>query len=134
MFLENKKPVDQCELKINTYERITMTETNGRSGKFVGRNKGFIVKRPAKMAWKTRPVTLKGKVSKRSAAVRSVIREVAGFNIYEKRAMELIRSGVAIKDKKARKLCRKKLGTHRRAMNKFHELGDYLTKQKQEKK
>ena len=108
-----------------------MSETNGRSGKFVGLNHGFVVKRPATMAWKTRPVTRKGKVSKRSAAVRDVIREVAGFSIYERRAMELIRSGVAIKDKKARKLCRKKLGTHRRAMHKFHELGDFLTKQKQ---
>ena len=109
-----------------------MSETNGRSGKFVGLNHGFVVKRPAKMEWKTRPVTRKGKVSKRSAAVRNVIREVAGFNIYERRAMELIRSGVAIKDKKARKLCRKKLGTHKRAMHKFHELGDFLTKQKQD--
>ena len=128
MFLVNKKPVDQCELKINTYERINMTATNGRTGKFVGRNKGFIVKRPEKMEWKTRPVTNKGKVSKRCTAVRSVIREVCGFNMYERRAMEMIRSGVAIKEKKARKLCRKKLGTHRRAMKKFYELGDYLTK------
>ena len=128
MFLVNKKPVDQCELKINTYERINMTATNGRTGKFVGRNKGFIVKLPEKMAWKKRPVTRKGLVSKRSTAVRSVIREVCGFNLYERRAMEMIRSGVAIKEKKARKLCRKKLGTHRRAMHKFYELGDVLTK------
>ena len=107
-----------------------MSETNGRTGLAMGRNKGTIVKLPAKMAWKKRPSTLKGKLSKRSTAVRSVMRDVCGFNIYERRAMELIRSGVAIKDKKARKLCRKKLGTHKRAIMKFNELGDYLTKQK----
>ena len=107
-----------------------MSETNGKTGMAMGRNKGNIVKLPAQMAWKKRPVTLKGKLSKRSSSVRAVMREVCGFNVYERRAMELIRSGVAIKDKKARKLCRKKLGTHRRAMNKFQELGDYLQKQK----
>ena len=109
-----------------------MSETNNRSGFFVGRNKGRIVKLPAKQAWKKRPATLKGKLSKRSAAVRAVIREVSGFSLYEKRAMELLRAGEAHKDKKARKLCRKKIGTHRRSLMKVADLNaaiDLLKKQ-----
>ena len=83
-----------------------MSETNGKTGLFVGLNHGHVVTRPKKMAWKTRPVTLKGKVSKRSAAVREVIREVAGFSPLEKRMMELVRTGVALKEKKAGKIAR----------------------------
>ena len=78
------------------------------------------------MAWKTRPVTQKGKVAKRAAAVREVIREVAGFSPLEKRMMELIRTGVATKEKKAAKIARQKLGTHRRAMRKKDELVDFI--------
>ena len=83
-----------------------MSETNNRTGLFVGLNHGHVVTRPTKMAWKTRPVTMKGKISKRSAHVREVIREVAGFSPLEKRMMELIRTGVATKEKKAGKIAR----------------------------
>jgi large subunit ribosomal protein L36e len=93
-----------------------MSETNNKSGFFVGRQHGRVVTRPAKMTWKTRPVGRKGKEAKRNAAVRAVIRDVAGFTPLEKRMMELIRSGIAIKEKKAIKLARKRIGTHRRAM------------------
>ena len=99
-----------------------MSETNNRSGFFVGRNRGKITKLPAKQTWKKRPATLKGKISRRSAAVRAVIREVSGFSLYEKRTMELLRAGEAHKDKKARKLCRHKIGTHRRSVMKIAEL------------
>ena len=87
-------------------EQRHMSETNNKSGIFVGLNHGHVVTRPAKMAWKTRPVTKKGKITKRVAAVREVIREVAGFSPLEKRMMELIRTGVATKEKKAGKIAR----------------------------
>jgi large subunit ribosomal protein L36e len=82
------------------------------------------------MSWKTRPVLKKGVVSKRAAAVREVIREVAGFSPLEKRMMELIRTGVATKEKKAGKIARQKLGTHRRAMHKKDELVDMIAASK----
>ena len=103
-----------------------MSETNKKSGLFVGLNHGHVVTRPAKMPWKTRPVTKKGASSKRATAVREVIREVAGFSPLEKRMMELIRTGVATKEKKAGKVARQKLGTHRRAMHKKDELVDMI--------
>jgi len=40
--------------------------------------------------------------------VRSVVREVVGFAPYERRVLELLRNS---KDKKARKLTKKRLGT-----------------------
>lgn len=107
-----------------------MSETNNRTGIFVGLNKGHIVQRPAKMAWKTRPVTRKGKASKRSLAVREIIREVAGFSPLEKKMMELIRTGVAAKEKKAVKHARAKLGTHRRAILRRDAINDMILKQK----
>mmetsp|Transcript_15405 Transcript_15405/g.26035 ORF Transcript_15405/g.26035 Transcript_15405/m.26035 type:complete len:111 (-) Transcript_15405:108-440(-) len=107
-----------------------MSDTNNRSGLFVGLNKGFLVKTPAKMAWKTRPVTKKGKVSKRATAVRQVIREVAGFSPLEKRMLEMIRTGIAAKDKKAVKIARQKLGTHQRATKKKEELSAVIQLQR----
>ena len=99
-----------------------MSETNKRTGLFVGLNHGHVVTRPAKMAWKNRPVLKKGRATKRAVAAREVIREVAGFSPLEKRMLELIRTGVATKEKKAAKIARQKLGTHRRAMHKKEEL------------
>ena len=57
----------------------------------------------------------KGKLGKRVTLVREVIREVLGLAPYERKMMELIRTGVATKEKKAVKLARRRLGTHRRA-------------------
>ena len=99
-----------------------MSGTNNKSGLFVGLNHGQTHALPAKQAWKSRPVLKKGKISKRALAVREVIREVAGFSPIEKRMLEMIRTEVASKEKKAVKQCRAKFGTHRRALMKRNEL------------
>ena len=46
--------------------------------------------------------------SKRVKFVREIVREVAGLAPYEKRVSELLKVG---KDKRALKLCKKKVGT-----------------------
>ena len=107
-----------------------MSETNKKSGISVGLRHGHVVTRPAVNDWKKRPVLRKGKISKRAKAVREVIREVAGFSTLEKRMLELIRTGVAAKEKKAVKMARRKLGTHRRAQHKRDELVDLVNKSK----
>ena len=88
--------------------------SNGRTGLFVGLNHGAKATAAPK-TWKTAPVTRKGRLSKRCKHVREVIREVAGFSNLEKKMLELVRAGVAAKDKKAVKTARAKLGTHKRA-------------------
>eukprot|EP01094_Clydonella_sp_ATCC50884_P013792 TRINITY_DN2407_c0_g1_i1.p1 TRINITY_DN2407_c0_g1~~TRINITY_DN2407_c0_g1_i1.p1 ORF type:complete len:116 (+),score=41.22 TRINITY_DN2407_c0_g1_i1:23-349(+) len=76
---------------------------------------------------KAKPSARKGRLNKRKALARAVIREVAGFAPYEKRIMELLRNSL---DKRALRLAKRKLGTHQRAKRKRDELGNVLTAQK----
>ncbi|KAH8548859.1 ribosomal protein L36e-domain-containing protein [Umbelopsis sp. PMI_123] len=61
--------------------------------------------------------------SKRTKFVRDLVREVAGFAPYERRIMELIKNS---KDKRAKKLCKKRLGTFVRAKAKVEELTNVI--------
>ncbi|KAI5833825.1 ribosomal protein L36e [Schizophyllum fasciatum] len=72
---------------------------------------------------KAKPSHMKGRLSEKNKFVRSVIREVAGFSPYERRVMELLRNS---KDKKARKLTKKRLGTLLRSKRKLEELGTII--------
>ncbi|XP_060200512.1 large ribosomal subunit protein eL36z-like [Lycium barbarum] len=74
-----------------------------------------------------RPSDRKGKTSKRVHFVRSLIREVAGFAPYEKRITELLKFG---KDKRALKVAKRKLGTHKRAKKEREEMSSVLRKMK----
>ena len=56
----------------------------------------------------------------------SSVREVAGLSPLEKRMLEMIRTGIASKEKKATKLARAKLGTHRRATLKRDEMNNLI--------
>ncbi|CAG8501603.1 10659_t:CDS:2 [Paraglomus occultum] len=63
------------------------------------------------------------KLSKRTKFVRDIVREVAGFAPYERRVMELLKNS---KDKRARKLAKKRLGTFTRAKRKVEELSTII--------
>jgi large subunit ribosomal protein L36e len=54
-----------------------------------------------------------------------LIREVAGFAPYERRITELLKVG---KDKRALKVAKRKLGTHKRAKKKREEMSSVLRK------
>ena len=103
--------------------------TNGRTGLAIGPNKGHACA-STKKVWRSRPVLKKGKITKRVQHVREVIREVAGFSNLEKKMIELIRTGVASKEKKAVKTARAKLGTHRRAILKRDAIGKIIQQQR----
>ncbi|KEI39291.1 uncharacterized protein L969DRAFT_87234, partial [Mixia osmundae IAM 14324] len=60
-----------------------------RAGLPVGKNAGHIT---TVRALPDKPSNRKGKASKRSIFVRSVVRDVAGYAPYERRVMELIRN------------------------------------------
>ncbi|RCV28067.1 hypothetical protein SEVIR_5G381700v4 [Setaria viridis] len=99
-----------------------MAPTQAKSGLFVGINKGHIV---TKRELPLRPSDRKGKATKRVTFVRSLIREVAGFAPYEKRITELLKVG---KDKRALKVAKRKLGTHKRAKKKREEMANVVRK------
>ena len=91
-----------------------------RSGLPTGKNHGHIV---TPHTAPVKPSRRKGALSKRSAFVRDLIREVCGLAPYERRVIELLRNS---KDKRARKLAKRRLGTHGRAVRKIDELSTYM--------
>ncbi|KAM0918822.1 hypothetical protein ACQ4PT_008570 [Festuca glaucescens] len=99
-----------------------MAPSQPKSGLFVGINKGHVV---TKRELAPRPSDRKGKGTKRVHFVRNLIREVAGFAPYEKRITELLKVG---KDKRALKVAKRKLGTHKRAKKKREEMSGVLRK------
>ena len=101
-----------------------------RSGIFVGLNHGFIVTKPKVNTRKNKPSHKKGRLGKRVALVREVIREVAGLAPYERKMVEMIQTGVAAKEKKAVKLARRRLGTHHRACKKRDEMNQLIRAQR----
>ncbi|KIW71958.1 60S ribosomal protein L36 [Phialophora macrospora] len=91
-------------------------ERTEKSGFIVGLNKGHKV---TPLTPKPRISRRKGALSKRTAFVREIVKEVAGLAPYERRVIELLRNS---KDKRARKLAKKRLGTFGRAKRKVDEL------------
>ena len=69
-------------------------------------------------------------MGKRTALVRSIIKEVTGFAPYEKRIIELLKTGTAKDNKKALKLCKARLGTHLRGKKKREELEEVIRLQR----
>ncbi|CDY07570.1 BnaC06g14940D [Brassica napus] len=101
-----------------------MTTPQVKTGLFVGLNKGHVVTR-RELA--PRPRARKGSLSwyNLSHVLRKQAREVAGFAPYEKRITELLKVG---KDKRALKVAKRKLGTHKRAKRKREEMSSVLRK------
>merc|ERR1712028_183721 len=86
-----------------------------------GLHKGFIVTR---RALPKKPSYRKGHKSKRNVLVKEVIREVSGFCPYERRMIELIKIGSSATFKRALKLAKLRLGTHKRGMKKRTEMSE----------
>jgi len=91
-------------------------EVKQRSGLAVGLNKGHKVTphQPKPKVSRT-----KGHLAKRTQFCREIVREVCGLAPYERRVIELLRNS---KDKRARKLAKKRLGSFGRAKRKVDEM------------
>ncbi|KAK9708505.1 ribosomal protein L36 [Basidiobolus ranarum] len=86
-----------------------------KSGIIAGANHGHITTR---RELKVKPSDKKGVASNRVKFVREIVREV-----YERRIMELLKNS---KDKRARKLAKKRLGTFIRAKAKVGEMSSVI--------
>uniref|UniRef100_A0A7S3NL61 60S ribosomal protein L36 n=1 Tax=Aureoumbra lagunensis TaxID=44058 RepID=A0A7S3NL61_9STRA len=71
-----------------------------------------------------RPKHRKGSKSKRTSVVRDVIQEVAGLSPYEKRLLDMIKTGGASSEKRMYKYAKQRLGTHKRAVKKREHMKD----------
>mmetsp|Transcript_70561 Transcript_70561/g.116137 ORF Transcript_70561/g.116137 Transcript_70561/m.116137 type:complete len:103 (-) Transcript_70561:58-366(-) len=80
---------------------------------------------------KKRPGKNKGASTKHNRFVRDLIREVAGFSPYERRALELLRIS---KDKRCLKFLKKRIGDHDRAKRKREEMSAVLQAQRKAQK
>ena len=65
---------------------------------------------------------------KRVTLIRKVVKEITGKAPYERKIMELLKQKKANSAKKAYKLAKKSLGTHKRATKKRSELNEYLAR------
>lgn len=95
----------------------------------VGLNKGHVtteVKRPEKQSKRVKPARTKGVLGKRVRLVRQITNEVCGLSGYEKRVIELLKTGLVKDGKKALKLSKKALGTHKRGKVKREAMQEYL--------
>jgi len=96
-------------------------EVKQKSGLVIGLNRGHKV---TPYQPKPRISRSKGRISRRTKFVREIVREVSGLAPYERRVIELLRNS---KDKRARKLAKKRLGTFGRAKRKVDEMTKVIT-------
>jgi|TARA_B100000780_G_C20741374_1_gene294501 large subunit ribosomal protein L36e len=102
--------------------------TSDKTGIAAGLSKGHVVvKYTAKS--KTRSRSLKK--NDKTLAARQIAREVMGLAPYEKRLLDVLKSGAGNVEKRMYKMGKKRLGTHRRALKKRDEIKDYWAKVRQ---
>jgi len=75
-----------------------------------------------KIAQAARPKHRKGRCSDRTKIVREVVREVAGLVPYEKRILDMIKTGGASSEKRMYKFAKMRLGSHKRAIKKREDM------------
>ncbi|CAK4068203.1 unnamed protein product [Aphanomyces euteiches] len=92
-----------------------------------GLSKGYPV---TKREVAARPASKKGHAGKKTKFVRAIVREVVGLMPYEKRILDMIKSGGSSAEKRIYKFSKKRLGTHKRALAKREEMKAYYAAQR----
>jgi len=90
-----------------------------RTGIAKGLNKGHIT---TQIARKPRPSNRKGHLGKRVSLCREIAREVAGLSPYERRILDMIKTGGSAADKRIYKYAKRRLGSHKRAVHKREDI------------
>jgi len=61
---------------------------------------------------------------------REIAREVVGLSPYEKRILDMIKTGGSSADKRVYKFAKRRLGSHKRALQKREDIKDVNSKQR----
>jgi large subunit ribosomal protein L36e len=64
------------------------------------------------------------RLSKRVKMVRSLVSEVVGMSPYERRMLDMLKTGGASADKRMYKFAKRRLGSHKRALKKREQVKD----------
>lgn len=100
----------------------------------MGLNKGHVVskiEKPSRVKVQRRKkiiIKILNIARKRVSVIRKVVHEICGHSPYERKIMELLKQSKANTQKKAYKLAKKSLGTHKRALRKRNELQDAVNR------
>eukprot|EP01083_Nonionella_stella_P028975 79870_1 len=84
-----------------------------------GIDSGFVTE---KIERKAKPSYRKGALGKRTSLCRSIAREVCGLCPYERRILDMIKTGGSAADKRIYKFAKRRLGSHKRAIQKREDI------------
>uniref|UniRef100_A0A7S1E222 60S ribosomal protein L36 n=1 Tax=Thalassionema nitzschioides TaxID=33649 RepID=A0A7S1E222_9STRA len=90
-----------------------------KTGYAKGANSGHVNQQRARPA---RPASKKMVASARTKLCRSIAREVVGLSPYERRILDMIKTGGSAADKRIYKFAKKRLGSHKRAVAKREDI------------
>mmetsp|Transcript_11421 Transcript_11421/g.21368 ORF Transcript_11421/g.21368 Transcript_11421/m.21368 type:complete len:108 (+) Transcript_11421:159-482(+) len=98
-----------------------------RNGLAKGANSGHVTQAIER---KPKPSQRKGFLNKRTALCRDIAREVAGLAPYERRILDMIKTGGSSADKRVYKFAKRRLGSHKRALVKREGIKSILAAQR----
>lgn len=90
-----------------------------KSGLAKGVNSGHVTN---EIEREPKPSRRKGRLGKRTALCREIAREVCGLSPYERRILDMIKTGGSAADKRIYKFAKRRLGTHKRAIVKREDI------------
>jgi large subunit ribosomal protein L36e len=70
------------------------------------------------------PIILLQRLSKRTGMIRALVSEVVGMSPYERRMLDMLKTGGASADKRMYKYAKRRLGSHKRALKKREQVKD----------